>query len=134
MINLIKQKKKIRRQIKSAKNDTFYRLKKEINFLQRKIRRAFKRSVERQNRKKIEKAKHSGNKGFWKAIKTITSAKQQSRGSHLQITFKDKIAVTDQKKCEMFKSLLSETMLERQYENEDLQMHFLESEQRKNFY
>ena len=51
VIKLIKQKKKIRRQLKRAKDDTFYRLRKEINFLQREIRRAFKRSIERQNRK-----------------------------------------------------------------------------------
>ena len=62
--------------------------------------------------------------------KTITSVEQQLSGSHLQITFKDKIAVTDHEKCEMFKSLLSETMTERQYENEDLQRHFLETEQK----
>ena len=30
----------------------------------------------------------------------------------------------------MFKSLLSETMTEHQYENEDLQRHFLETEQK----
>ena len=69
---------------------------------------------ERQNRKIIEAAKQAGNKGFWKAIKTIMSVKQQSSGLHLQITFKDKIAVTDNEKCEMFKSLLSETMKEHQ--------------------
>ena len=32
-INLIKQKKKIRKQLKSAKDDTFYRLRRQINFL-----------------------------------------------------------------------------------------------------
>ena len=94
--------------------------------MQREIRRAFKRSIERQNRKLIETAKQLGNKGFWKAI---TSDKQQSSGSHLQITLKDKIAITDHEKCEMFKSLLSETMIEHQYENEDLQKHFFETEQ-----
>ena len=129
IITLIKQKKKIRRQLKRAKDDTFYLLRKEINFLQREIRRAFKRSIERQNRKLIETAKQAGIKGFWKAIKTITSDKQQSSGSHLQITFKDKIAITDHEKCEMFKSLLIETMIEHQYENEDLQKHFLKTEQ-----
>ena len=96
--------------------------------MQREIRRAIKRSIERQNRKLIETAKQAGNKGFWKAIKTITSDKQQSSGSKLQITFKDKIAITDHEKCEMFKSLLSETMIEHQYENEDLQKRFLETE------
>ena len=70
------------------------------------------------------------NKGFWKAIKTITSDKQQSSCSHLQITFKDKIAVTDNENCEMFKNLLSERMKEHQYENEDLQRHFLYTEQK----
>ena len=125
IIKLIKQKKKIRRQLKRAKDDTFYRLRKEINFLQREIRRAFKRSIERQNRKLTETAKQAGIKGFWKAIKTITSDKQQSSRSHLQITFKAKVAI----KCEMFKNLLSETMIEHQYENEDLQKHFLETEQ-----
>ena len=101
IINRIKQKKKIRRQLKSAKNDTTYRLRKEISYLQREFRRAFKRSVERQKRKIIETAKQSGNKGFWKAIKTITSDKQQSSGSYLQITSTCKIAVTDheKKKC-----------------------------------
>ena len=128
IISLIKQKKEIRRQLKCAKNDTFYRLRKEINFLQREIRSASKRSVERQNIKISETAKHSGNKGFWKAINTITSDKQQSSVSHSQITFKNKIAVTDHEKSEVFKSLLSETMKEHQYENEDLQMHFLETE------
>ena len=130
IIKLIKQKKKIRRQLKRATDDTFYRLRKEINFLQREIRRAFKRSIERQNRKLIETAKQAGNKGFWKAVKTITSDKQQSSGSHLQITFKDKIAITDHEKCEMFKGLPSETMIEHQYENEDLQKHFLETEKK----
>ena len=129
IIKLIKQKKKVRRQLKRAKDETFYRLRKEINFWQREIRRAFKRSIERQNRKLIETAKQAGNKGFWKAIKTMTSNKQQSSGSHFQITFKDKIAITDHEKCEMFKSLLSETMIEHQYENEDLHKHFLETEQ-----
>ena len=128
IIKLIKQRKMIRRQLKRAKDDNFYRLRKEINFLQREIRRAFKRSIERQNRKLIETTKQAGNKGFWKAIKTITSDKQQSSGSHLQITFKDKIAITDHEKFEFFKSLLSETMIEHQYENEDLQKHF-ETEQ-----
>ena len=37
IINLIKKKKKIRRQLKSAKNDTFYRLRKEIRLLLREI-------------------------------------------------------------------------------------------------
>ena len=97
--------------------------------MQREIRRAFKRSIERQNRTLIETAKQGGNKGFWKAIKTITSDKQQSSGSHSQITFKNKIAVTDLEKCELFKSLLSETRIEHQYENEDLQKYFLETEQ-----
>ena len=129
IINLIKQKKKIRRQLKSAKDDTSYRLRREINFLQREIRRAFKGSNERQNRKLIETAKQAGNKGFCKAIKTITNDKQQSSGSHLQITFKNKIAVTDIEKYETFKSLLSETMKEHQYENENLQSNFLETEQ-----
>ena len=122
--------KKIRRQLKSAKDETFYRLRREISFLQREIRRAFKRSNEGQKRKLIEAVKQSGNKGFWKAIKTITSVKQQSSGSHLQITFEDKIAVTDNEKCEMFKSLLSETMKKHQYENEDLQRHFFDTEQK----
>ena len=98
--------------------------------MQREIRRAFKRSVERQNGKIIETAKHSGKKGFWKAIKTITSDKQQSSGSHLQITLEDKIAVTDHEKSEMFKSPPSETMKEHQYEKEDLKIHFLEREQK----
>ena len=129
VIKLIKQKKKIRRQLKRAKDDTFFRLRKEINFLQREIRRAFKRSIERQNRKLIETAKQGGNKGFWIAIKTITSDKQRSSGSHSQITFKDKIAVTDLEKCEMFKSQLSETVIKYQYENEDLQKYFVETEQ-----
>ena len=111
IIKLNKQKKKIRRQLKRAKDDTFHRLRKEINFLQRKIRRAFKRSIERQNRKLIETAKQAGNMGFWKAIKTSTSDKQQSSGSHLQITLEDKIAITDHEKCEMFKSVLCETMI-----------------------
>ena len=97
--------------------------------MQREIRRAFKRSIERKNRKLIETAKKAGNKGFWEAIKTITSDKQQSSGSHLQKTFKDKIAITDHEKCEKFKSLLTETMIEHQYENKDLQKHFLETEQ-----
>ena len=66
IISLIKQKKKIRKQLKCAKDDTFYHLRREINFLQREIRRAFKRSNERQNRKLIETAKQAGNKGFWK--------------------------------------------------------------------
>ena len=110
-------------------DDTFYRLRKEINFLQRETRRAFKHSIERQNRKLIETAKEAGNKGFWKAIKTITSDKQQSSGSHLQKMFKDRIAITDHEKCEIFKVLLSETMIEHQYENEELQKHFLETEQ-----
>ena len=129
IIKLIKQK--IRRQLKRAKDDTFYRLRKEINFLQREIRTAFKRSIERQNRKLIGTAKQAGNKGFWKAIKTITSDKQQSSGSHLQKTFKDKNAITDHEKCEMFRNLLSETTIEHQYENEDLQKHFFETEQNK---
>ena len=132
IIKLIKQKKKIRRQLKRAKDDTFFRLRKEINFLQTEIRRAFKRSIERQIRKLFETTKQAGNKGFWKAIKTITSNKQQSSGSHLQITFKDKIAITDHENCEMFKSLLNETMIEHPYENEDLQKHFLETEQNTN--
>ena len=127
--NLIKQKKKVRRQLKSAKDDTFYRLRMEINFLQIEIRRAFKRSIERRNRNLIETAKQAGKKGFWKAIKIITSDKQHSSGSHLQITLKDKIAVADHEKCEMFKSLLSESMKEHQYKNEDIQRHFLETEQ-----
>ena len=130
IIILIKQKKKIRKQLKCAKDDTFYQLRREINFLQREIRRAFKRSNERQNRKLIETAKQAGNKGFWKAIKTITSDKQQPSGSHLQITFKNKISVTHLEKCEMFKNLLSETIEEHQYDNEDLQKHFLETEQK----
>ena len=125
IIKLIQQKKKITRQLKHAKDDTFYRLRREINFLQREIRRPFKCSIERQNRKLIETAQQAGNKGFWKAIKTITSDKHQSSGSQLQITFKDKIVLTDHEKCEMFKSLLSETMIEHQYENEDLKKHFL---------
>ena len=75
IIKLIKQKKKMRRQLKRATDDTFYRLRKEINFLQREIRRAFIRSIEIQNRKLIETSKQAGNKGFWKAIKTITSDK-----------------------------------------------------------
>ena len=103
-------------------------MRKEINFLQRELRRAFKHSIERQNRKLIETAKQAGNKGFWKEIKTINSDKQQSSGSHLQITFKDKIVLTNHEKCEMFKSLLSETMIEHQYENEDLQKLFFETE------
>ena len=88
--------------------------------MQRKIRRAFKRSIERQNRQLIERAKHAGKKGFWKARKTTTSDKQQSSGSHLQKTFKDKIAVTDHEKIEMIKNLLIQTMKQYQYENEDL--------------
>ena len=92
IVDLIKQKKKIRRQIKSAKDDTFYRLRREINFLQIEIRRALKRSNEMQSRKLIEAAKQAGNKGLWKAIKTITS--------------------------------------EHQYENEDLERHFLDTEQK----
>ena len=81
IINLIRQRQTIRRQLKSAKDDTFYRLRREIIFLQR----------ERQNRKQIETAKQAGNKKFWKAIKTITSDKQQSCELHLHITFKDKL-------------------------------------------
>ena len=73
--------------------------------------------------------KQAGNKGFWKAFKTITSDEQQSSGSHLQKTLKVKIAVSENEKCEMFKSLLSETKKEHQYENEDLQRHFLDTEQ-----
>ena len=129
IIKLIQQKNKITRQLKRAKDDTFYRLRKEINFLQREIRRPFKCSIERQNRNLIETAPQAGNKGFWKAIKTITSDKHQSSGSQLQITFKDKIVLTDHEKCEMFKSLLGETMIEHQYENEDLKKHFLDREQ-----
>ena len=69
IIELIKQKKKIRRQLKSAKDYTFYRLRREIKFLQRKIRRAFKRLNEIQNRKLIEAAKQAGNKGSGKQTK-----------------------------------------------------------------
>ena len=116
------------RLLKSAKDDTYHRLRREFNFLQREIRRATKHSNEKQNRKLIETAKQAGNKGFWKAVKTITSDKQQLSGSHLQINFEDKIAVNDLEKCEMFKSLLSETMKE--LENEDLKMHFREIEQK----
>ena len=54
----------------------------------KKIRRAAKRSNERQNRKISETAKQARNKGFWKAIKTITSYTRLSSGSHLQITLK----------------------------------------------
>ena len=133
IINLIKQKKKIRWQLKSAKDDIFYRLRREINFLQREIRRAFKLSNERQSRVLIETAKKAGNKGFWKGIKTITSDKQKPSGSHLQIAFKDKIAVTNHEKCEMFKILLSETMKEHQDQNEDLERHFLKTEQKTKF-
>ena len=68
IIDLIKQKKKIRRQLKVAKHDTFSQLRRKINFLQREIGRAIKRSNGRQNRKLIEAAKRAGNKGFWKAI------------------------------------------------------------------
>ena len=83
----------------------------------------------------METAKQAGNKGFWKAINTITSDKQQPSGSHLKITFKDEIAVTDHEKCEMFKNLLSEKMKEHQYGNEDLQRNFLETERKtKLFY
>ena len=85
------------------------------------------------NRKIIETAKHSENEGFWKAKKTITNDKKRSSGSHLQIIFKVKIAVTEHEKCEMFKSLLSETMKDYQYENEYLQIHFLETEQKTNY-
>ena len=109
VLNLIKQKKNIRRQLKLEMEDTFYRLRRKINFMQREIRRAFKRSNEKQNRK---------------------HHKQQSSGSHLQITFEDKITVTDNEKCEMFKNLLSEIMKAHQNENENLQRHFLETEQK----
>ena len=129
IINLIKQEKKIRRQLKHANDDTFYRLRREINFLETEIRGAFKRSNERQNRKLIETSKQAGKKGPWNAITTYTNDKQNSSGSHLQITFKNKIAVTDHEKNEMFKSLLSETMNEHQNENQDLQRHFPETEQ-----
>ena len=60
IINLIKQKKKIRRQLKIANDDSFDRLRREINFSQREIRRAFKRSRERQNRTLIETVKQAG--------------------------------------------------------------------------
>ena len=47
IINLIQPKKNIRSQQKSAKDETLYRLRMEINFLQREIRLAVKRSNER---------------------------------------------------------------------------------------
>ena len=52
-----------------------------------------------------------------------------SQADHIyKKTFKDKIAITDHENCEMFKSLLSETMIEHQDENKDLQKHILETE------
>ena len=91
-MNLIKQKKKIRRQLKNAMDDFFCRLRRKIHFLRR------------ENRKLIDTAKRAEIKGFWKLIKAITSDKQQPIGSHLQTTINDKTAVTHHENCDMFKS------------------------------
>ena len=79
----------IRRQLRSAKGDIFYRLRREINFLQREIRRSFKRSNERQNRKLIETVKRARKTRFSRAVKTITSKKKTVKRITLKITFKD---------------------------------------------
>ena len=66
----------------------------------------------KKNTKLIDAAEYARHIGFWRAVKTITSNKQQPGRLDLQKTSDDKIAVTDPEKHEVFESLLSKKMKE----------------------
>ena len=68
---LIREKKKKRRELKRTNGEQYKFLKKEINFLQREIKRSIKRSKNIKQSKMIASAQNKGSKSFWRAVKAL---------------------------------------------------------------
>ena len=68
---LIREKKKKRRELKITNGEQYKFLKKEINFLQREIKRSMKRSEKIKQSKLIASAQNKGSKSFWRAVKAL---------------------------------------------------------------
>ena len=76
--------------------------------------------------KMIASANKKGSKSFWKAIKILCgdSEKQKEKEQSVEISYKQIRAKTDTKKCEIFKTLLQDTMKDHIYQKLDLNEHF----------
>ena len=109
---LIKLKKRKRRQLKSAFGEDLRSLRTEIKYLQKGMKRSIRQSEERKREKILERASDKGSKGFWRAIKELTNdhESKQKTGDYPNLNNKVSQAVTDQKKSELFKQLLKDTM------------------------
>ena len=68
---IVREKKKKRRELKKTNGEQFKFLKKEINFLQREIKRSMKRSEKIKQSKLIARAQNKGSKSFWRAVKAL---------------------------------------------------------------
>ena len=68
---LIREKKKKRRELKRTNGKQYKFLKKDINFLQREIKRSMKQSEEIKHSKLIAGAQNKGSKSFWRAVKAL---------------------------------------------------------------
>ena len=92
--------KRMRRERKTPVGDHSFSLRTEINLLQKEIKLSTRRSVERRRTKVLESAGDKGKKGFWKAIKELTSENEpkQKTAEYPNLIYKDCNAVTDKEK------------------------------------
>ena len=68
---LIREKKKKQRELKRTNGEQYKFPKKEINFLQREIKRSIKRSEKIKQSKLIASAQNKGSKSIWRAVKAL---------------------------------------------------------------
>ena len=123
---LIREKKKKRRELKRTNGEQYKFLKKEINFLQREIKRSLKRSEKIKQSKLVASAQNKGSKSFWRAGKALCgdSKKPSETEQSVEVSYKQLRAKTDIEKCQVFKTILQDTMKDHTYKNLELKEHF----------
>ena len=76
--------------------------------------------------KLIASAQNKGSKSFWRAIKALygDSKKPSETEQSVEVSYKQLLAKTDIEKCEIFKTLLQDTIKDHTYKNLELNEHF----------
>ena len=93
-----------------AKHEDLRSLRTEIKYLQKGIKRSIRQSEERKREKILERASDKGSKGFWRAIKELTNDHESKQKTGDYPNLNNKVSQADQKKSELFKQLLKDTM------------------------
>ena len=84
------------------------------------------RSEKRKQSKLIASAQNKGSKSFWRAVKALCadSKKPSETEQSVEVSYKQLRGKTDIEKCEIFKTLLQDTMKDHTYKNLELNEHF----------